>query len=284
MRASSVFFVVACLGTTSACTGDTLEEVPPIDTGAPDDPPAPDLKFVRQLRVNAFVAWDNVAKTIIDPQIDGESGFASALVLELSTEDGLDAEPEDRCRVVLELAGFSAAAPAQTRQWGLNILPGFQGQGPQFPQGTKPAATNCPERGFSDEQYPESAGALEYWASLPWRLAILGETLDPKLVDALNPDDDPGFDPGWFLQGKLEGTEPYGAPDDSPFAPLSFWEAFEMTDGNVTTEQDQFVGRLTSADIAAVPPGEVPTGYYIYDDFLFVELPDKLVYDPATGL
>ncbi|MEM6931476.1 MAG: hypothetical protein AAF602_31390, partial [Myxococcota bacterium] len=79
MRSATVAILVVGAGACAASEtpGETGSGVLPAAT----EPPL--LPFVRELRVNAYVAWDAKAGAIVDPVIDGQPS-TSVLVLGLS--------------------------------------------------------------------------------------------------------------------------------------------------------------------------------------------------------
>ncbi|MEN0064531.1 MAG: hypothetical protein AAGA48_20450 [Myxococcota bacterium] len=250
------FGLLGCIG----CSGGRIEALPD-DSATMPEPPPPIPAFAKTLRINAYIAWDNPAKAIVDPTtIDGEPGFVSAVVLTLSADAGLDL-PD--CQVAVRVAGLATDALDDTsgRQWQLSI-----------PGNTATTTTNCPEQGYLDTQYLEDDDALTYWSALTWRFAMTGAMLQPGLLSELEAT--PGFMAKTTLQGDREGEEPY----ELGVEPLAYWQGFELEAGAVLTDQ-----RLLAADVDDAPIGELPTGYYVYDELVVYPLPDALVRNPASA-
>ncbi len=289
MRAASTLSVLVLLGSI-ACSGDKDDETPPPPPPPPESTPRPEgPKFVTTIDVEGEFGWNNETKTIVNPSFGGEASQLGAFwEITLFGEGGQNASEDDQCIVVVDLDGFPAVpfiTDGSGAKWQLLIEPGFTGEGPQFPGGQKPILTNCADQGFGDEQYPENPGGLvEYWGSIPWIISTfagpLGASIETELQDIIGPDD---FEPDEFFQSRLDG--PFGF-DEEPFRTNVYMFGFEMdadtndvpVDGNTISSP-----RILEGDIAAAPPGELPTGFYRYRDLVvIINLPEALTYDPDS--
>ncbi|MEN0062988.1 MAG: hypothetical protein AAGA48_12615 [Myxococcota bacterium] len=231
---------------------------------------AQDTKYVRELRINAFIAWNAVEQRIIDIQLGGQT-FISAFEMRLAVAEGLDSDdPKDRCSVVVRLTGFEAdKKPDLEELFRLSIPFGLE-----TPLGVKQVFSECEEREFTGEQYPEGVTMEDYWASLDWSMSLLGGPLDADLEGRLASE---GIDTELYAQGAQDGAYRSGT-----FGHLTFWRAFEMDEtGFIEGTADEITApRLTREQMTSGPVGNPPTAYYVFDQLVQWNLADELDLDP----
>jgi len=255
-----------------------IPDVPTVDELVTDDTGegglvAGERKYVRELRINGFVAWDATARTVTDIRLGGQ-GYISAFEMQLSVPGGTSSADElDRCSVLVRLTSMTASEPVEpTERFRLEVPAGLEDDG--LPGGVKEVFSECEERMFTGEQYPEGYTMENWWASLPWTMLLLEGALDPDLESELVED---GVDPALYAQGEHEGRF------ESPrYGHLTFWRAYELGPGAVLagTADEITARRLPRDEMLAGEPGNPPTAYYIFDQLIQWELPDLLDLEP----
>ncbi|MEM6929492.1 MAG: hypothetical protein AAF602_21310 [Myxococcota bacterium] len=295
LRASTMLICTSCGFFRILFSDEPVEieiERPGTIIGAPefDTRGEPEPTFAVAIDVEAEFAWNNELGRIVTPTFGGrDAGPASFLELRLYGDLPNGLQQTEQCSVVVNLDGFGAVAAedlTNDAQWQIFVEPGFTGdsRNPQFPEGRKPVVSDCTEQGFSDEQYPDNPGGLvEFWGSLPWVISALPGPLTESLrQELMDRESEPDVEELW-IQSRLGGEY---AIDDLPFRDNVFLSGFEMDSetNDVATEGAEIVApRILNGEVAAMPSGELPTGFYRYGDFvLVVNLSNPLTFDPAT--
>jgi len=248
----NVLLLVACGGTGPAVVGDSASPT------TPTEPTEPVPRYVQEVRVNAYIAWDADAARVVAPTIDGDPA-RSALVLTLSGAPDGDLLP---CTVVIDLEGATASAPVEGVQWRLELAADHG----------LPITSDCSDAGYAAEQFPDG-DPVAFWQSLPWTLSVVGGTRAPALDDAL---EGGPIDAKSVLQGRRDGAEPFALADGDPLAALSYWQGFALVDGDVATTGERFASPIAPETLDGLPPGELPTGYWVFDDLVVTPLPERL--------
>ncbi len=231
------------------------------------------VKFARELRIVGFIGWNSEEQRLTDIRI-GNATYISGFEVQLAVEDGANSSVDiDRCSVVVSLSGIGdSELQAPDEHFRIDIPAGLED--PAFPDGVKQTYSECESRGFTSEQYPEGFTLEDYWASLPWGLAMLSGDLDAELEQRLVLG---GSEPERFAQGTQSGrfeSERYGH--------LTYWRAYEMDEfGIVEGINGQITApRLTRDEMLAGEPGNPPTAYYIFDQLVQWNLPDQITIVP----
>ncbi|MEM6927260.1 MAG: hypothetical protein AAF602_10040 [Myxococcota bacterium] len=266
---------MACQSEPEPVEQPIIPEVPDIedlfsetaDTG--EDLVAGDRKYARELRIVGFIGWNALTQQIMNIRI-GNQLFISGFEMQLAIADGSNSEViDDRCSVVVNLTGFGSSPIEAPDEWfRVNVPAGLEGD--DIPGGVKEVFSECQERGFTAEQYPEGIPMEDYWASLPWEMAMVTGELDADLEQRLV---DSEADPGLYAQGTQDGLYQSGT-----FGHLTYWRAFEMDEfGTVEGENGQITARrLTRDEMLGGVQGSPPTGYYIFDQLVQWNLPDLI--------
>jgi len=245
--------------TEPAPTGDTL------DSGLV----AEDTKYAREMRIVAFIGWNALTQSVQNIRIDG-TGYISGFEVQLAVEDGSQSTvEEDRCSVIVMLTGFADDELVETDEhFRLSVPSGLKGK--DIPGGEKQVFSECEERMFTGEQYPEGFTMESYWASLPWTVSLVNGELHPELEERLV---DSELDPGLYAQGTQEG-----AYESGTYGHLTYWRAYEMDEsGEVEGKDGQITARrLTREEMLGGVAGNPPTAYYVFDQLVQWNLPNEL--------
>lgn len=255
-----------------------IPEVPDPTDFAPTDTfdsglVAADTKYARELRIVAFIGWNALTQQVQDIRIDG-GFYISGFEMQLSVADGANSPDEmDRCSIVVRLSGFGADEPTTPDEmFRLSVPAGLKSK--DVPGGEKQVFANCEERMFTGEQYPKGWTMEDYWAAMPWTIAMVQGALDPDLEQRLI---DSKVDPNEYAQGTQSGVFESGR-----FGHLTYWRAYQMDEsGVVEGKAGQITApRLTRDEMLAGVAGTPPTAYYVFDQLVQWNLPDQLDVTP----
>ena len=261
------------------------------DEGTPSLPPGsrawPDGSRIALASAHLRFAWDN-EQGIITPIQSGDTETPSSLQLLLVTEE-MEAAlisgeplPEDGyCWVSVEIDGFVPDPPSLDHQWQLTIEPGFEGEGPQFPGGSRRVTSNCLEIPVSPSQYPDiepppqPEDFLAFWGALSWVFTAESIALDPDVLDLLETLEEP-----MELHG---GATIRGEPDFNWYR--GFYErkvtagtirGYELGDGMELVGGDIVNPAIPALDIFVLPAGELPSGLYRFSRWWLANVPPEL--------